>query len=298
MESLKDDLVSEQARITEQEESVRIIEQKIGLDAVGKSTKVYAADTGEGFDFDDSYLYDDIEPANGISTETVKIHDIIDSADGFGPDKPVVNASVGEPATVVVSTNENSNVNVVAVEPGSMTMNDAGGVDNIFVVEDANVLEINPDALPDGVEANVAAIDDTPNVTAIVAATVSEYDGADPNQNAITACILDTEETHTETKAGIITTLKARCAIIAAANPIGGRYDPQRTFAENVELTDPILSRFDNLCVLIDEVNPVLDEPATVSDKKPKTVTEATFIPSPKKPDVNKQNGNIGDKFV
>ena len=61
-------------------------------------------------------------------------------------------------------------------------------------------------------------------------------------------------------KAGIITTLKARCAIIAAANPIGGRYDPQRTFAENVELTDPILSRFDNLCVLIDEVNPVLDE--------------------------------------
>jgi DNA replication licensing factor MCM2 len=61
-------------------------------------------------------------------------------------------------------------------------------------------------------------------------------------------------------KAGIVTTLKARCAIIAAANPIGGRYDPQRTFAENVELTDPILSRFDNLCVLIDEVNPVQDE--------------------------------------
>ena len=61
--------------------------------------------------------------------------------------------SVDEPATVVVSTNENSNVNVVAVEPGSMTMNDAGGVDNIFVVEDTNVLEINPDALPDGVEA-------------------------------------------------------------------------------------------------------------------------------------------------
>ena len=61
-------------------------------------------------------------------------------------------------------------------------------------------------------------------------------------------------------KAGIVTTLKARCAVIAAANPIGGRYDWQRTLAENVELTDPILSRFDCLCVLVDEVDPMQDE--------------------------------------
>jgi DNA replicative helicase MCM subunit Mcm2 (Cdc46/Mcm family) len=61
-------------------------------------------------------------------------------------------------------------------------------------------------------------------------------------------------------KAGIVTSLQARCAIIAAANPIGGRYDSQRTFAENVELTDPILQRFDVLCVLQDTVDPVLDE--------------------------------------
>jgi DNA replication licensing factor MCM2 len=45
-------------------------------------------------------------------------------------------------------------------------------------------------------------------------------------------------------KAGIVTTLQARCAVIAAANPVGGRYDSSRTFAENVELTEPILSRF------------------------------------------------------
>lgn len=31
--------------------------------------------------------------------------------------------------------------------------------------------------------------------------------------------------------------------MIAAANPVGGRYDTSRTFAENVELSDPILSR-------------------------------------------------------
>jgi hypothetical protein len=45
-------------------------------------------------------------------------------------------------------------------------------------------------------------------------------------------------------KAGIVTQLQARCAVIAAANPVGGRYDPSKTFAENVELSDPILSRW------------------------------------------------------
>merc|ERR1711935_230704 len=50
-------------------------------------------------------------------------------------------------------------------------------------------------------------------------------------------------------KAGIVTPLQARCAIIAAANPIRGRYDPSESFAANVNLTEPILSRFDILCV-------------------------------------------------
>ncbi len=44
-------------------------------------------------------------------------------------------------------------------------------------------------------------------------------------------------------KAGIVTQLQARCSVIAAANPDGGRYDSSRTFAENVSLSDPILSR-------------------------------------------------------
>ena len=61
-------------------------------------------------------------------------------------------------------------------------------------------------------------------------------------------------------KAGIVTSLQARCSVIAAANPIGGRYDSSSTLADNVELTDPILQRFDILCVLQDLVDPVADE--------------------------------------
>lgn len=61
-------------------------------------------------------------------------------------------------------------------------------------------------------------------------------------------------------KAGIVTSLQARCSIIAAANPIGGRYDPSLTFSENVDLSEPILSRFDMLCVVRDTVDPVQDE--------------------------------------
>lgn len=61
-------------------------------------------------------------------------------------------------------------------------------------------------------------------------------------------------------KAGIVTSLHARCTVIAASNPIGGRYNPTRTFAENVDLTEPILSRFDVLCVIRDSVDSVEDE--------------------------------------
>jgi DNA replication licensing factor MCM2 len=61
-------------------------------------------------------------------------------------------------------------------------------------------------------------------------------------------------------KAGIITSLQARCSVIAAANPIKGRYDSALSFAENVELSEPILSRFDAICVVKDIVDPIADE--------------------------------------
>lgn len=68
------------------------------------------------------------------------------------------------------------------------------------------------------------------------------------------------QQTISISKAGIVTTLQARCAIVAAANPIGGRYNSTIPFAQNVELTEPILSRFDILVVVRDTVDPAEDE--------------------------------------
>jgi len=68
------------------------------------------------------------------------------------------------------------------------------------------------------------------------------------------------QQTISVSKAGIIATLQARCSVIAAANPIRGRYDASLTFLENVDLTDPILSRFDVLHVVRDKVDAVNDE--------------------------------------
>ena len=68
------------------------------------------------------------------------------------------------------------------------------------------------------------------------------------------------QQTISVSKAGIVTSLQARCSVIAAANPNGGRYESSRTFTENVNLSDPILSRFDCLAVIKDIVDPESDE--------------------------------------
>lgn len=44
---------------------------------------------------------------------------------------------------------------------------------------------------------------------------------------------------------------------LVSSHIIGGRYDPSLTFSENVDLTEPIISRFDVLCVVRDTVDPV-----------------------------------------
>lgn len=60
------------------------------------------------------------------------------------------------------------------------------------------------------------------------------------------------QQTISITKAGVKATLNARCSILAAANPIGGKYDQSKPLRYNVMLTAPIISRFDLFFVLVD----------------------------------------------
>ena len=67
------------------------------------------------------------------------------------------------------------------------------------------------------------------------------------------------QQTISITKAGIQANLNARTAILAAANPKHGRYDRTKTLKANVDMTMPIMSRFDLFFIVIDDCDEVTD---------------------------------------
>ncbi len=69
------------------------------------------------------------------------------------------------------------------------------------------------------------------------------------------------QQTVTISKAGIYATLNTRCPVLAAANPRDGRFNPNKTVFEQIDLPETLLSRFD---III----PVQDRPEAAKDEK------------------------------
>ncbi|ORZ25479.1 MCM2/3/5 family-domain-containing protein [Absidia repens] len=67
------------------------------------------------------------------------------------------------------------------------------------------------------------------------------------------------QQTISIAKAGITTILNSRTSVLAAANPVFGRYDDMKTPGENIDFQTTILSRFDMIFIVKDEHNEARD---------------------------------------
>jgi DNA replication licensing factor MCM6 len=67
------------------------------------------------------------------------------------------------------------------------------------------------------------------------------------------------QQTISIAKAGVHATLNARTSILAAANPLFGRYDKTKNLQKNINISPPIMSRFDLYFVVCDESNANMD---------------------------------------
>ncbi|KAF8473854.1 MCM2/3/5 family-domain-containing protein [Kalaharituber pfeilii] len=68
------------------------------------------------------------------------------------------------------------------------------------------------------------------------------------------------QQTISIAKAGITTILNSRTSVLAAANPIFGRYDDMKSPGDNIDFQTTILSRFDMIFIVKDDHNPARDE--------------------------------------
>ncbi|EGC31643.1 hypothetical protein DICPUDRAFT_156483 [Dictyostelium purpureum] len=88
---------------------------------------------------------------------------------------------------------------------------------------------------------------------------IDEFDKMEPSDQVAIHEAME-QQTISISKAGIHATLNARTSILAAANPIGGRYDKTKILKHNLNIGGPLMSRFDLFFVVVDEPNPESDK--------------------------------------
>jgi len=83
---------------------------------------------------------------------------------------------------------------------------------------------------------------------------IDEFDKMNDSTRSVLHEVME-QQTVSVAKAGIITTLNARTSILASANPIGSRYNPNMSVPQNIDLPPTLLSRFDLVYLILDRVD-------------------------------------------
>ena len=87
---------------------------------------------------------------------------------------------------------------------------------------------------------------------------IDEFDKMSEGARSILHEVME-QQTVSIAKAGIICTLNARTSILAAANPIESRYNPNKSVVENIDLPPTLMSRFDLIYLVLDRPQENLD---------------------------------------
>ena len=83
---------------------------------------------------------------------------------------------------------------------------------------------------------------------------IDEFDKMSDSTRSVLHEVME-QQTVSIAKAGIITTLNARTSILASANPIGSKYNPNIPVPQNIDLPPTLLSRFDLVYLVLDRVD-------------------------------------------
>lgn len=87
---------------------------------------------------------------------------------------------------------------------------------------------------------------------------IDEFDKMDDNTKTILHEAME-QQTISIAKSGIVCSLNARTAILAAANPKESRYNPRKSIVYNIKLPPTLLSRFDLIYLMLDKANETQD---------------------------------------